>query len=128
LEGTETILLIEDEELIPEFLVAVFQKNGYNVLPASDGEEGFAEFSAHSSIIDIVISDYGLLKINGIELFRLMKNHSPSVKTILMSRNISNEIQREAESLGVAGFIHKPFEMDAMLKKIRTLLPIQHSG
>ncbi|MEK7263393.1 MAG: response regulator [Bacteroidota bacterium] len=122
LYGSETVLIIEDEELILEFLVTLFQKYGYNVLTAADGEEGLLVFTSNSSIINIVISDYGLPKINGIDLLRLLKAHSPNVKVIISSGNISSVIQHEAEMLGVAEFMHKPYEIEEMLRQVRKVL------
>ena len=56
--GSETILLIEDEELLRDLVKAVIESKGYNVLTAKDGEEGIETFKLHKDEIAVVISDF----------------------------------------------------------------------
>ncbi len=68
--GRETVLVIEDEEMLVEIIQEALEEKGYSVLTAADGEQGMALFLEHRRDISVVFSDYGLPKLDGGEVAR----------------------------------------------------------
>jgi two-component system, cell cycle sensor histidine kinase and response regulator CckA len=120
--GDETVLLIEDEEMLSGLVESVLVEKGYSVLLASDGEEGVAAFRSHREHIDIVVTDVGLPKIGGEEVFRQIREIDPSACVVLMSGFIEPENKSALHAAGAAGFIQKPYLPVELLKTIREVL------
>ncbi len=123
--GNETILVIEDEqslrELIKEFLIS----NGYNVITATDGEDGLIIYKQNINEIQLVFSDIGLPKIDGFTLFENMKTLHPRVKTILTSGFMEASKKSKIINAGVKDFIQKPYHPEDVLRKIRKVLDLE---
>ena len=120
--GNETILVVEDEEMLLELLRGVLETKGYTVLTATDGENALEVFTAHRETIQLVMSDMGLPKFNGYELFcRLIAVH-PRLKMILSSGYIEPGMKSEIFKHGVKEFVQKPYQITALLKSIRSVL------
>ncbi len=124
LSGNETILVVEDEELLRELLEAILEPMGYMVLMASDGEEGFAEYQKHREEIALVISDLGLPKFGGDELYRKLSEVDPHVRMILSSGYIEPGMKANILKEGVKAFIQKPYNPKEVLSAIHNILHI----
>ena len=120
--GTETILVIDDEALLRNFMESLLKDHGYKVLIASDADEAFQVFSAHHHEIDLILSDVGLPKMSGDELFAKFKNVKANVKVILASGYMEPEIKAQMFEAGIKGFIQKPYYANSVLQKIREAL------
>ncbi len=120
--GTETVLIIEDEELIREFLLLILVEKGYKVITAQDGEEGVKQYTQHKKEINVVVSDLGLPKVPGDEVFRRIKRINPQAKIILASGFIDPEVKSKIYSAGARQFIRKPYAPDELLRIIRYTL------
>lgn len=120
--GSETILVIEDEEMLRELVKSVLESKGYKVLTAVDGEEGLAIFTQHKDEIRLVLSDFGLPKFSGDEVYRKLKLLKPDVLFILGSGFIEPKMKLEIMKLGVKEFIQKPYDIKQVLRIIRILL------
>jgi two-component system cell cycle sensor histidine kinase/response regulator CckA len=120
--GLETLLVVEDEETLRELLKAVLISKGYTVLTAEDGQQGIETFLKHQAEIAVVILDLGLPKLNGLEVFKRMREGDPGVKVILASGFIDPETKKEVHEAGVKHFVQKPYSPDDVLKKIRHIL------
>jgi PAS domain S-box-containing protein len=123
-EGSETILLIEDEEPLRLFLEAAFVAHGYKVKSAADGYEGLALYEQYRDDIDLVITDMGLPKLSGREVLRKIREIDPEAKIILMSGYVDPDLQSKLYVLGAKAFIPKPFHPDEVLSKIREILDL----
>ncbi len=121
-EGTETILIIEDEDALRELLAELLEIKGYKVYKAEDGYTGVELYKKYSQSIDVVISDIGLPKLSGEEVFETIHNHNPSVKVILASGFIDPHQKTQLLSRGVSDLIGKPYRPEEVLKKIREIL------
>ena len=117
--GAETILLIEDEEMLRDLVKAVIESKGYNVFTADDGEEGIELFTRRRSEIAVVISDLGLPKIPGDEVLRRIRSISPLVKLIAASGFIEPEVKSKLLDIGVMHFIQKPYLLAEIMQTIR---------
>ncbi|HEY4611907.1 MAG TPA: PAS domain S-box protein [Bacteroidota bacterium] len=120
--GTETILLIEDEDMLRELASMILQAKGYTVLTARDGEEGLVMFKKHKDAIHLVLSDMGLPKMGGLEMFQFIKKVRPDVRAVFASGFIEPELRSEIFKAGVKDFIQKPFIPAVLLKRIRHVL------
>lgn len=120
--GTETILVIEDEETLRELLKATLAAKGYTVLVAGDGEEALQVFSEHKNHIKLVLSDMGLPKLDGAAVFSILKKNNPELPVIMASGYIEPKAKESLLENGVKAFIQKPYEADEILKRIREVI------
>ena len=120
--GAETILLVEDEEMLRSLAKLVLQGKGYNVITAGDGEEAVLMFKRHQNDIALVLSDLGLPKLNGYGVFEQVTRMKPTVKFIIASGYIDPSDKAAILNSGAKAFIQKPYVPDEMLRKIREVL------
>jgi two-component system, cell cycle sensor histidine kinase and response regulator CckA len=120
--GTETILIVEDEEALSDLLEATLASAGYRVLKTSDGLAALEEFRAHRSEISLVISDVGLPKMSGDQAYTAMREVDPGVRTILASGYMEPDTKAEVLDAGVRAFLQKPYEMHTVLAEVRRVL------
>lgn len=121
-DGTETILIVEDEEMLSELLLMALSSKGYKIIIAENGVDGIEMFKAHQKEIALVISDIGLPKLDGWRAFQEMKKINPNVKTILASGFIEAGQRTEMLNSGVKEFVQKPYLLNEVLVKIRKIL------
>jgi PAS domain S-box-containing protein len=121
-QGTETILIIEDEELLLAMVRLRLVSHGYCVIEASDGENALDVFTRHHKEIALVLSDLGLPKMSGIDVFKKMKEIDATVQVIFASGFFEPQLKSELEQLGAKGFIMKPYKTDQLLRIIREVL------
>jgi two-component system, cell cycle sensor histidine kinase and response regulator CckA len=122
LKGTETILIVDDEELVLEVGQKFLKFMGYQVLTARDGEEALEAYRTHQGKINLVILDLVMPKMEGGEVFDRLKQISPDVKILISSGySINGEASKLLER-GAHGFIQKPFDMKQVSQLIRTIL------
>jgi PAS domain S-box-containing protein len=117
--GGETILVVEDEELLRELLRDILEPKGYTVLTAEDGEEGIEAYSKHRDEIALVISDLGLPKFGGDELYHKLAGVNPNVRMILSSGYIEPAMKTRILKEGVKDFIQKPYNPGEVLRAVR---------
>jgi two-component system, cell cycle sensor histidine kinase and response regulator CckA len=120
--GDETILLVEDEELLRDAAKEILSSSGYTVLTAGDGEEATQIYSQHKKEIALLLSDFGLPKLQGDELFKNVKEMNPKVKAIFASGYLEPNLKSELLNAGVKDFIQKPYVPNEILKKVRDTL------
>jgi two-component system cell cycle sensor histidine kinase/response regulator CckA len=120
--GSETVLLVEDEELLTEMVTEILAAKGYTVLSASDGEAGVALFSTRRREISVVLSDLGLPKLGGEEVFRRIRAIDPKARVIMASGFVAPEVRAELLIKGVKRLVQKPYQPSEVLLAIRTVL------
>jgi CheY-like chemotaxis protein len=120
--GTETILVVEDEDILRDLLVKLLKMQGYTVIPACDGEEAFLRFSEHADEIDLVLSDMGLPKRSGWDAFRMMQKINPKIRLLLASGYIEPAQKMEILKSDAVRFIHKPYKMEEVVGAVRETL------
>ena len=101
------ILLIDDDEWIRDSLSLFFEAEGCNVLTFETAEEGLEALEQKD--YDIVISDYKLPGMDGLEFLRRVKEKQPNAFEILITAYANCEIEKEADEIGVKDIIPKPF-------------------
>ncbi len=120
--GTETILVVEDEEMLLELLKSTLEAKGYHVVFAHDGVEAVDLYQQYQQEIAVVISDIGLPRLTGIELCRELKKINPSVKVALASGYLDQAMKQELASVDAKVFIQKPYNPDAVLRQVRAMI------
>ena len=120
--GTETILIVEDEEMLREMLTTVLVSKGYQVLMASDGIEAVEIYSLHRENINLVVADIGLPRLAGNEVFLRLKQTNPGIKVVLASGFIDPALKAEMIKAGAKEVIQKPYHPDEFLRSVRKAL------
>jgi PAS domain S-box-containing protein len=118
----QTILLVEDEEMLRDLGVSILEGEGYRVLAAKDGMEAVALFEANSDEIGLVVCDLGLPRLGGREAFLKMKESKPGVRAIVASGYLEPAIRSEMLQAGVIDTIQKPYDFNELLAKIRAVI------
>ncbi|MBA4418257.1 MAG: hypothetical protein C0392_10165 [Syntrophus sp. (in: bacteria)] len=121
-KGTETILLVDDEEQILKVSSEILLALGYKILTARNGREAVDLYSIHNENIDLVVLDMIMPDMGGGETFAFLKMINPLVKAILSSGYSLNEQAKDIVEQGCKGFIQKPFTIQALSQKIREVL------
>lgn len=117
--GNETILLVEDEEMLLDLLKSVFDTKGYTTLIATDGQEAVRLYKQKKDQIALVVTDLGLPKMGGLEEFLEIQKINRNAKVIFASGYVDPQFRSDMIKTGVQDFILKPYEPNEILKKVR---------
>ena len=122
MKGTETILLIDDEEMVLEVGEKFLKVMGYHVLTSRDGREAIEVCRKNREAIDLVVLDIVMPNMGGGEIFDRLKEINPNIKVLLSSGySIDGEATKILER-GCNGFIQKPFDVKQLSQTIRAIL------
>jgi DNA-binding response OmpR family regulator len=120
--GTETILLVEDEDLVVEVSKEMLTRLGYQTLVAKTGKEAIRISKNADENFDLVLLDMKLPDIDGKEIFSAIKAVRPEVNVIIFSGYSIDGSVREILDAGADGFIQKPFSFQTLSTKLREVL------
>jgi PAS domain S-box-containing protein len=120
--GKETILLVDDEELVLDASAQLIKAIGYRVLKAKSGSEAIKVYKENKETIDLVILDVVMPEMSGGETYDRLKEVDSEVVVLLCSGYSLNGEATEIIRRGGAGFIQKPFNVDVLSKKLRNIL------
>lgn len=124
LGGNETVLIVDDENIVREIGAEILSSHGYATLLAESGEEAVQIYAANTNKIDIVIMDLNMPGMGGFNSIRKLKALDPNVCILVASGYIPTESVKQATELGADGFISKPFQVMSLLNKIQKTLAI----
>jgi len=120
--GTETVLLVEDEDEVRRLVSGVLEHHGYTVLPAARPNEAIALCASHGGAIDLLLTDAVMPEMSGRTLAARVGNMRPDLRVLLMSGYAEDAL----EGWGLAGaggaFLRKPFTPTVLTRKIREVL------
>jgi two-component system cell cycle sensor histidine kinase/response regulator CckA len=122
LKGTETVLLVDDEEIILNIGRDLLEATGCRVLTARDGREAIELYQKNQDDIDIVILDMIMPNISGSDTYDRMKEINPDIKVLLSSGYSIDGQATDILSRGCNGFIQKPFTINELSAAIRQIL------
>lgn len=122
LGGTETVLLVEDEEAVRHMAQEILESNGYHVLDASDGNHAVRVASEYDGVIDVMVTDVVMPHLGGRELAETLSPVRPQMRVLYMSGYTDDAIVHHGVLDGRAAFLEKPFTPDALAMKIREVL------
>lgn len=124
LTGNELILVVDDEESVRSLAKDILESHGYTVMLAEHGEEAIEIYKARGGDIAIVILDMIMPTMGGRETFLELKELDPKVKALLSTGYSPNGKARDILESGVMGFIQKPYHVNALLSRVRSVLDV----
>jgi PAS domain S-box-containing protein len=122
LGGTETVLLVEDEESVRQLVRETLAAKGYRVMEAQNGESGVAAAARHDGKIDLVITDVVMPGMGGRELVKQLAQTRPETKVLYLSGYTEDAIVSEGTIDSGAAFLQKPFTLQNLARKVREVL------
>lgn len=120
--GTETILLVDDEEIIRALCSSVLSRHGYKVMEAADGREALSVYAQHERDIDLVILDLSMPNLSGMETLERLRAFRPDVRVILSSGYSLDPTHELLQQPCVSGFIPKPYQPSELVRMVRGAL------
>jgi CheY-like chemotaxis protein len=120
--GEETILLVEDEASVRNFLRSVLQRDGYKVLEAEDGRQAIALAQRFEGHIHLLLTDLMMANMGGKELARRMSALRRDMRVLFMSGYAEEAVLQHGEILDGSRFLQKPFSPDTLARKVREIL------
>jgi two-component system cell cycle sensor histidine kinase/response regulator CckA len=119
--GTETVLLVEDEDAVRQVARLVLQSRGYRVLEARDGVDALAVAHATSERIDLLLSDLVMPRMNGQQLAERMAEARPGLRVLLMS-GYPDRVAPGVDADPRFEFLSKPFQPAVLARRVRECL------
>jgi PAS domain S-box-containing protein len=119
--GHETVLLVDDEEMIRIIASSVLARYGYQVLLAADGEEALDVYQRAGNTIDLVILDLTMPKLSGHDTFRRLLQFDPKAR-VLFASGFSEETLNAEEQEVALGFLSKPYRPEELAHAVRAAL------
>ncbi|WP_045214571.1 PAS domain S-box protein [Desulfonatronovibrio magnus] len=120
--NSETVLVVDDDPDIREVTREMLETNGYNILTADSGEQALKVYSSRGSSIDLVILDLNMPGIGGHKAMAEILEMDPKARILIASGYSTVGMASESIKSGAAGFLGKPFQMDEILSRIRSIL------
>ncbi len=120
--GSETILVVEDQDTVRKLAVTALKKCGYQILSASHGEEALRLAASHPGPIHLLLSDVVMPRMNGLELAGRMRTVRPEMKLLYMSGYAEDVIARRGLVNSQAPLLAKPFTPTEVTAKVREVL------
>jgi len=120
--GAETVLLVEDDDVVRDIARAMLEQNGYQVIVASSGERALEMIENRSGTIDLLLTDVIMPGMNGKELYaRLLESHRETA-VLFMSGYTDNIINNQSILEKDVDFIEKPFSIEGLTSMVRSVL------
>ena len=118
----ETILVVDDEDAIWDFVIEALQNLGYTVVLAGNGEEAVEIFESNPEEINLVFLDMIMPKLGGHSTFYKLRKIKPDIKILLSSGYVSEVEIEDLLEQGANGFLHKPHQIRELASELRRIL------
>ena len=118
----ETVLVVEDEEIVRELVCAVLSDSGYDVICAPNGTEGLRLSDAHGGKIALLITDVVMPQMGGLELARALTLRRPDTRVLYVSGYSEDDMSERGILAADLEFLEKPFTPQALTRKVRAVL------
>ncbi len=120
--GSETILLVEDEESVRRMVQKILANAGYTVLEARHGADALVVSREYPDPIDLLLTDVVMPELNGLRLAHVLTQERPATQVIYMSGYARDEVDRKGLTEPGVTFIHKPFTVADLSAAVRSVL------
>lgn len=117
----ETILLVDDEASLLSYLTSELQFEGYTVMTATDGQAAWQTYQAHANDLSLVLLDWMLPKLDGLEVMRRIRKQSQVPIVMMTARDYVGDKVAGLDN-GADDYITKPFEIEELLARLRVIL------
>jgi PAS domain S-box-containing protein len=121
-QGSETVLIVEDEEVVRKLALRLLRKQGYKVLEASDGGKAFLLCEEYKEPIHLILTDVVMPGMGGRDLVERLKRIHPEARALYMSGYTDNVILHHGILEKGIDFIQKPFTLESLARKVREVL------
>jgi two-component system, cell cycle sensor histidine kinase and response regulator CckA len=121
-KGNETILLVEDEEMVRNLGKETLEQSGYKILTASDGQEAVEVYEKEKDNISLVILDIIMPRMDGKQCLQEILRINPNAKILVSSGVVEGDLVEDLVNLGAKGSIMKPFGINSLLQSVRAVL------
>lgn len=121
-KGSETILVVDDDQMVVDVTKIVLTRLGYQVLISRNGKEALDTVNAHDGPIDLALLDLVMPVMGGAEAFPLLKRARPEMKIIICTGFAKGSASEVLQNAGVSEFLLKPFGPETLTKAIRRAL------
>jgi two-component system cell cycle sensor histidine kinase/response regulator CckA len=122
LTGAETILLVEDEDAVRSFSARVLRNKGYVVLEANSGEAALELLKDQLAVIDLLVTDVVMPRLDGPSLVRQVREKRPELKVIFISGYTEDAFRKRLGEDGGIEFLPKPFSLKQLAAKVKEVL------
>ncbi|HEX7020017.1 MAG TPA: response regulator [Gemmatimonadaceae bacterium] len=122
LTGSETVLVVEDEEPVRDVICRALRGYGYNVLEAKNGEDAITVAGRYGAPVHIVVSDVVMPEMDGRVLFEHLRGWYPHIRFLFISGYARGNIGAEQLASPATQFLAKPFSMNTLVSEVRRLL------
>ncbi|WP_058485283.1 response regulator [Defluviitalea phaphyphila] len=126
LDGSYTVLLVEDNQTNQLIASSLLEQMGINVIIANDGEQGIKLFKEYYNTIDLILMDLHMPVMNGYEASKAIRKLSKTVPIVAMTADVVNGVKEECEKNGIYNYISKPFDPEYFIQKIKSILNQNH--
>lgn len=120
--GSETVLVVEDDETLRKLVIALLEGAGYKVLQAADGQAAIQLIRNSEQHVDLLLTDMLMPAMSGIELSTELRKLRPNLKILLMSGYAGDLLARYRVAESEIMLVEKPFTRHGLLSRIRTVL------
>jgi two-component system, cell cycle sensor histidine kinase and response regulator CckA len=120
--STATIMIVDDDPIVRSVATHILEDAGYLVIAAEDGQMGVDIYGERGKDIDLVILDYVMPGMDGVETMREMLKLDPKVRVLTSSGHCAKEDVAAFVSMGARGFLPKPYTRDNFLSSVRRVL------
>jgi DNA-binding NtrC family response regulator len=120
--GAETILLVEDEDIVRKLGYDVLTASGYKVIEAAGGVEALEICANENLEIDLLLTDVVMPQMNGRELWEKLAAERPEMKVLFTSGYTDDMVVRSGIRNEETNFLQKPFAIDTLIEKVRQVL------
>ncbi|MFQ5738186.1 MAG: ATP-binding protein [Acidobacteriota bacterium] len=127
-KGSETVLLVEDEDTVRGPIRKILEKNGYRVLEASTPQKALLLCDRHQDHIDLLLTDVVMPEMSGTELAQRLSLLRPAMKILFISGYLENQMPKDGQLVPGTAFLPKPFTWDTLSKKVREVLDAGERG
>lgn len=125
------ILVVDDEQMVLDLVCSILRASGYRALPAASAEEALALARAKKEVIEVVLTDFMMDSMNGLELCKHITLECPGIQCVVMTGHI-NSFLISAEEFGFEAncqsLLEKPFSLDMLLRFIDSLFDFKESN
>lgn len=120
--GSETLLVVEDEDAVRLLIRTVLEQNGYRILEASGGAEAMELAKQHPNSIQLIVTDVVMPEMGGRQLVEALRRMHPKAKVLYLSGYTDDAVVRHGVLHDTANFLQKPFATLALARKVREVL------